>query len=433
MAADYSQALDFLFQLQHHGIRLGLETVSELLRRMGHPHTHYPSLHIGGTNGKGSTAAMVAAIAHAAGYRVGLYTSPHLLDYRERIRVNGAPIQECDVSTLTTDLQAQLGDDLQPTFFEFTTAMAMAHFSRMAVDLAVFEVGLGGRFDATNVVTPLAAAITTIGLDHEDLLGSTISAIAYEKAGIVKPERPVVVGRLPLDAMQVIEPIALERSSPLSVLGRDFETTGTSTTDFGYRGRHTRLDHLSCPLTGRFQLDNAACALALIEASGRNGFRIDETAIRQGFAAVRWEGRLDTVCSSPQIVVDGAHNPAAAHALAEYLAGIKAEHPTRRVLLLVGMMRDKNREAFLQTLLPQVDEIFITQAHVPRASSPEELLACLTRIGGTGRCFDTPAAALAETRRVARPDDLILVTGSLMLVGEMTALLTDRPVSPIRG
>ncbi|MGZ9190399.1 MAG: bifunctional folylpolyglutamate synthase/dihydrofolate synthase, partial [Nitrospira sp.] len=218
----YSSAVAYLYRLQKHGIKLGLETMTALTTCLGMPQNRYRTLHIAGTNGKGSTAATAAAILQAAGYRVGLYTSPHLVDFRERIRVNGEMIPELRVAHLTDQLQALSQPELSPTFFEYTTAMAFQHFADTEVDVAVLEVGLGGRFDATNVVTPMACAITTIALDHQAYLGSTLSSIAFEKAGIIKPGVPVVLGRLDDDAWRTIEQVARERQAPVFRIGEHF-------------------------------------------------------------------------------------------------------------------------------------------------------------------------------------------------------------------
>ncbi|MFZ1672240.1 MAG: folylpolyglutamate synthase/dihydrofolate synthase family protein, partial [Nitrospira sp.] len=291
----YSATVQFLYGLQQHGIKLGLETIRVLLTRVGEPHRRYPVLHIGGTNGKGSTAAMTAAILQAAGYRVGLYTSPHLIDFRERIRINGVMIPEDTVSRLVETLRGAAAPDLAPTFFEFTTALAFQYFADCQVDVAVLEVGLGGRFDATNVVDPLACAITTIGLDHEAYLGSTLEAIAFEKAGIVKPAVPVVLGRIESSTRRVIEQRAWEVAAPVYVVDCEFSCDGPSTADCRYVGGSSHYDHLSCPLKGRFQLDNLACALALIELARERGLAVSETAVRSGLQHVAWEGRLEMI------------------------------------------------------------------------------------------------------------------------------------------
>lgn len=317
----YPSTVQFLYGLQQHGIKLGLDTIRALLGRVGDPHRRYPVVHIGGTNGKGSTAAMAASILQASGHRVGLYTSPHLIDFRERIRVNGEMIPESRVIDGVEILRAASVPDLSPTFFEFTTALAFHYFAACQVDVVVLEVGLGGRFDATNVVEPLATAITTIGLDHEAYLGSTIEAIAMEKAGIIKPAVPVVLGRIGEPARRVIEARAATVGAPVFRLDRDFRCEGSSPADCRYTGFALQAEHLSCPLQGQFQLDNLACSLALIELARERGVAVTETAVRAGLQQVAWEGRLEIVGQEPTVMVDGAHNPAAAAVLAEYLAG----------------------------------------------------------------------------------------------------------------
>ena len=368
----YPSTVQFLYGLQQHGIKLGLDTIRALLGRVGDPHRRYPVVHIGGTNGKGSTAAMAASILQASGHRVGLYTSPHLIDFRERIRVNGEMIPESRVIDGVEILRAASVPDLSPTFFEFTTALAFHYFAACQVDVVVLEVGLGGRFDATNVVEPLATAITTIGLDHEAYLGSTIEAIAMEKAGIIKPAVPVVLGRIGEPARRVIEARAATVGAPVFRLDRDFRCEGSSPADCRYTGFALQAEHLSCPLQGQFQLDNLACSLALIELARERGVAVTETAVRAGLQQVAWEGRLEIVGQEPTVMVDGAHNPAAAAVLAEYLAGWRRARPAARVSLIVGMMRDKHPREFLAPLLPLVDALILTQADLP-------LNGCCTR------------------------------------------------------
>lgn len=429
----YSAAVEFLYRLQKHGIKLGLDQIQALLARLGEPQQRYRVIHIAGTNGKGSTAAMTAAILQSSGYRVGLYTSPHLVDFRERIRVNGAMISERAVTDLTERLRSLISADLAPTFFEFTTAMALQHFADTEVDLAVLEVGMGGRFDATNVIEPLASAITTIGLDHQEYLGHTIAAIAGEKAGVIKPGVPVVMGRLDRTAEMVIACVASDRHAPLYRLGRDYRVMGETTTDFMYEGLEWRFDRLSCPLRGIHQMDNAACALALLEAAARSGLAVSGEAVRAGLRSVEWEGRLEVVDRGPTILLDGAHNPEAATVLAHYLATYRGDHPGARVVLVWGMMRDKDHRGFLAPLLPIIDELVLTQADMARAATVRELQASLGSLPVSIHAAPFPTDALARARRLASPTDLICVSGSLMLVGDMKAVLRGCGLSSLRG
>ena len=429
----YSSAVAYLYRLQQHGIKLGLATMTALMGRLGMPQTRYRTLHIAGTNGKGSTAAMAAAVLQAAGYRVGLYTSPHLVEFRERIRVNGEMIAESQVAQLTEQLQTICQPDLLPTFFEYTTAMACQHFADSGVEVAVLEVGLGGRFDATNVVTPIACAVTTISLDHQEYLGSTRSLIAFEKAGIIKPGVPVVVGRLDDDAWGTIEQVAGERQVSVFRLNKDFRTEGKTPQRFSYRGLGEQYDGLTCALEGRHQLDNAACALALLEAAAPQGIAVTVEAVREGLRTVNWAGRLEVVDHRPTILLDGAHNPAAATALADYLTRSDRSHSFHPVVLVLGMMRDKDHRGFVEPLRNLVDEVVLTQADLPRAATAQELRASFEGLLTHPHVVPLLSDAMALARQLATPDGLVCVTGSLMLVGECKAWFRGCGLSPLRG
>jgi dihydrofolate synthase / folylpolyglutamate synthase len=429
----YAASLQFLYNLQMHGIKLGLDTIEALLGRIGNPHRRYPTLHIGGTNGKGSTAAMTASMLQAAGYRVGLYTSPHLVDFRERIRVDGRLISLEAVVAWTERLRAAMGAALDPTFFEFTTAMAFGYFAEMEVGVAVIEVGMGGRFDATNVVTPLATAITNVTLDHEAHLGRSVPAIAFEKAGIIKPHVPVVVGRVSQDAWEVIGQAAVSHTAAISRWGATFHATGNPVTGFEYHGMTTSYADLVCPLRGQHQLENAGCAVALLELMSARGFSMTEQAVRVGLRTVAWEGRLEVVEHDPQLVLDGGHNPAAAVAVAEYLMHYRVHHPAARVILVVAFMRDKDRAGFFNAVLPAADEVVITHVQMARAARIEDICETLRGWPGHVHSAFNSEAALACARQLASPHDLICVTGSLMLVGEIKAILRGCEVSLLRG
>ena len=429
----YSSAVAYLYRLQKHGIKLGLATMTALMARLGMPQTRYRTLHIAGTNGKGSTAAMAAALLQVAGYRVGLYTSPHLVEFRERICVNGEMIAESQVAQLTEQLQTLCQPDLSPTFFEYTTAMAFQHFADSGVDVAVLEVGLGGRFDATNVVTPMACAVTTISLDHQEYLGTTRSSIAFEKAGIIKPGVPVVLGRLEDDAWRTIEQVARERQAPVFRLNKDFRTEGEGPQQFSYRGLGMQYDGLTCTLEGRHQLDNAACALALLGAAAPQGIAVTAEAVRAGLRAVNWAGRLEVVDRRPTILLDGAHNPAAATALADYLMHSDRSHPFHPVVLVLGMMRDKDHRDFVEPLRGLVDEVVLTQADLPRSATAQELRASLEGLLPHTHVVPSLSDAMALARQLAMSDGLVCVTGSLMLVGECKAWFRGCGLSPLRG
>ena len=430
----YSSVIEYLYGLQTHGIKLGLDTMRALLGRIGNPQQRFRAFHIGGTNGKGSTAAMTAAILQHSGLRVGLYTSPHLVDFRERIRVNGGLISEECVIDSVWRLRRAAQDDLHPTFFELTTAMAFLHFAESGVDTAVLEVGMGGRFDATNVIErPLACAVTTIGLDHQEYLGPTEEAIAHEKGGIIKPAVPIIIGRIGEEARSVLRRIASDRSAPVWELDKDFSIHDVRLGSFAYRSVNRVWKELTCRLEGRHQLDNAACALAMLDVASGVGTEVTAEAVSGGLHTVSWQGRLERVQELPMVMLDGAHNPHAALVLADYFADFRARHPAARIILVWGMMRDKDHRRFIAPLLPLISEIILTQAQMARSATMQELRAVLPEGQIPIQESALPAVALAVAKTRARAEDLICVAGSLMLVGDIKATLQGCGMSPIRG
>jgi len=429
----YPDAIQYLFGLQKHGIKLGLETMRSMLRTIGNPERRLRILHVGGTNGKGSTAAMAAAMLQASGIRVGLYTSPHLVEFRERIRVNGAMIPERRLAELVALMRAAVPPSAAPTFFEVTTALALRHFADVGVDVVVLEVGLGGRFDATNVVMPVACAVTTIALDHQEYLGWTEEAIAVEKAGIIKPGVPVVIGTMGPEAGTVMRRVADRQGAPLWKLGSEFFIEGDDLEWFSYQGPRWRIRGLRCGLAGQHQLENAACALALLEAAHQSDPWADEPAIRTGLASVVWEGRLEIIEEHPCVLLDGAHNPAAAAVLARYLERFLASHPDAHIVLVWGMMRDKDHRAFITPLLPLVSEVVLTQAALARSASVQELAVSLAGWSKPVHADPLPSEALRTAKKRAAVGDLICVAGSLMLLGDIKAAVHGHGVSLIRG
>jgi len=439
VATEFESSLSYLYGLQSHGIKPGLSRTSTLLGGLGDPHRSFRVWHIAGTNGKGSTAAMLAAMLARQGYRVGLYTSPHLLDFTERIQVNGIPISHDRVGDLTEMVRGVAESRLNepPTFFEATTAMAFAHFAEDGVQYAVIEVGLGGRFDATNVVMPLVSVITTIGLDHQEYLGTTPEEIAGEKAGIIKQGVPVITGRVDEGPLSVIQQAAGACQSRCFSLNREFDILGDSPARFSYRGVFRNYEDLTCPLAGRHQLDNAACAVAALEMAQERGVVVEEAAIRDGLRMVRWPGRLEVAGQHPEVLLDGAHNPQAAHALVQYFIGRTGQRPAsqRCLILVVGMMRDKDRQGVLSQLaaIPGASRLILTKAAHPRAAEPEELARDAESFGLPIELAPTVREAVARARALAAPDDTICVTGSLLVVGEAKAFLEHTTVSDLRG
>jgi dihydrofolate synthase / folylpolyglutamate synthase len=436
---EFEKSLQYLYALQSHGIKPGLSRTKALLRGLGSPHRSFRVFHVAGTNGKGSTAAMTASILAKQGYRVGLYTSPHLIDFTERIQVNGAPISPDRVAALTETVRQAAESHLQepPTFFEVTTAMAFAHFAEAAVEVGVIEVGLGGRFDATNVVAPLVSVITTIAMDHHQYLGDTVEAIAGEKAGIIKGRIPIVIGRIEAQPLSVIQAIASEREAPVRLLGREFDTQGDGSAQFSYHGLSQHYDNLACSLAGRHQLDNAACALAALEVAQEQGMPISEASVREGLRTVRWPGRLEIVAGQPQILLDGAHNLQAADVVASYLTAQNASGLSRqgRLIFVVGMMRDKDRRGVLARLarIPGASHLILTKAGHPRAAEPEELAQAAAGLGIPIEIISSLPVAFARARALAHREDTIFVTGSLSVVGEAKAILEKTTVSDLRG
>ena len=399
------------------GWDLKLDRMRAALARRGHPEARWPAFHLAGTNGKGSTAAMLDAVLSAAGWRSGLYTSPHLVDFAERIRVGGRTIPRATVVALVAELRADLeAAGIALTHFEFATLIAFEWFARVGIDVGVIEVGLGGRLDATNLVRPAVTAITSIALDHEAWLGHDLGAIAAEKAGIVKPGVPLALGRLPEEAARVVVARAAEVGAPLVCVGVDAALAETRD-GLVFRGPGVTWDRLRLGLRGAFQQGNAAVALTAL-ALARERFPCAPDAVRTGLAAVRWPGRLDVVRERPLVVVDGAHNPAGAAALAAELPGVLGD---RRVVLVFAVMADKDWRAMLTPLLERAARVIATRVG-RRAADPRALAGAL-RGRVPVETVDDPRAALRAALAGAGADEAVLVTGSLFLAGEAYAEL----------
>jgi dihydrofolate synthase/folylpolyglutamate synthase len=423
--ATYPETIDYLFSLHRFGIKLGLEAITDILGRLDNPQCQYATLHIAGTNGKGSSSAMMASILQAGGYRVGLYTSPHLIDFRERIRVQGADISEGDVCELTEQIRRVANPLSVLTFFEFTTALAFRHFMNQQVDIAVVEVGMGGRFDATNVLNPLGVVITGISFDHEDYLGESLQAIAEEKAGIIRQTTPVVLGPMPEEIGRIFETHARKWHAPFFRSGQEFSILETGLMEFTYHGPRWRIPGLQTNLLGRHQLVNAGNALALLETAVEEKFPIPQAAIRTGLQQVRWRGRLEIIHRDPLIILDGAHNPSGAQVIFDFLHSQIHDCPGRKLILVVGMMRDKNYQRFLRVLLPLVDRLILTQPRMERAASVDELKQAVDRDELVPCLFSDSWDAFCHAKEIANSSDLICVTGSLFLVGEVLKRLTQ--------
>ncbi len=404
---------------------LNLHRMQEALARMQHPERSLRFAHIAGTKGKGSTAVMTAQLLRAAGRRVGLYTKPHLIDFRERIRIDDTLIPEADFAAIVTELQpiidAMRGQpDGAPTFFETCVLIALRWFAREAVDLAVLETGMGGRLDATNVVTPLACAITTLALDHTVELGDTLAQIAGEKAGIIKPGVPVVTAPQAPEALAVLAETARAQGAPLYCVGEEvrLEPAARLADDsqhFTVIGRLGTYADLALPLLGEHQLTNAAVAIGLAECLREAGEPVTAAAIRAGLAAVSWPGRMQVLQRHPLLLLDGAHDPAAIEAL---LAALARHFPGQRPTVVLGFAREKDWPAMLRRLAPAARRLVLTAAATPRAVPAAALAAEARALRAPADTAPTVPDALRDTLTQARPDELIVVTGSLYVVGE---------------
>ena len=414
----YRETIAWLYSLEAaRGMDFKLERVALALAALGDPHRRYPSLHIAGTNGKGSVAAMLHAMLHAAGRRVGLYTSPHLMRFSERIRVGNDEIAEDEVVDLTREIRtAATVRGVELTFFEFVTVLAFRAFARHQVDSAVIEVGLGGRLDATNVVDPEVTVITTIGRDHEEYLGNRLESIAAEKGGIIKSRKPVVLGRLPVEASQVLRRIAAERDAAIVEAPRAIHVAGSSRLQF--EGLGWKLDDVALALRGRYQVDNAATALAAA-ALVRERFEITAAAARAGLMNVRWPGRLDVVSTRPLVILDGAHNEDGIAALIDELPALSGDRPLH---LLFAVMRDKRWQPMVDRLAPLVRSATVTTVLPPRGEDAERVARAFRDRCAVAVVPDAARAVLELCERAA-PESAVLVTGSLFLVGEVYAAL----------
>jgi dihydrofolate synthase / folylpolyglutamate synthase len=412
---------------------LKLDRMRDLLARLGDPQDRLRIIHIAGTKGKGSTSAMLAAVLRQAGYRTGLFTSPHLCRVEERFQVDGAPITADELTTLLNEVRQAVADLPHPaiTFFEAATAVGFLHFVRRRVDAAVVEVGLGGRFDSTNVCRPVVTVITSISLDHTRQLGDHIAAIAMEKAGIIKPGRPSVSGATAPEARPVIEQVCRDRGSPLRQLGVDFHYSYEPGRIGGSDERRPRMQvttrqrvwpWLELSLLGEHQADNAALAVVCVEELRAEGWKISDAATFAGLAGTVWPARMEVLGRRPLVVLDCAHNPASAEALVRTLL---TSFPACRRLLVFAGSSDKDLAGMFRSLAPHFAHAFLTPYLGSARSTPPEQLAALLRAAGgpAATLCQSPAAAWQCARQMAGPDDLICVTGSVFLAGEMRPLL----------
>jgi len=403
-----------LFPRARFGMKLGLDRMRAALALLGDPHRAAPVLHVAGTNGKGSTCAFAEAALRAAGLQTGLYTSPHLRHFCERIRVGGAQLPEAEAAALFEEIAARVPwalDDGGLTFFELATLLGFLAFARARVEVAIVEVGLGGRLDATNAIDgPLACAVSALGLDHVEHLGPTLADVAREKAGIFKRGAPAVSAGQPREAAEVLAREAARVGAPLWRPGRDYRYESRRGHGFCYAGPGWTV-RAEPSLPGRHQRGNAALACALLEAAAGRGLAVTAAHAAEGLSAAIWPGRLQRIAERPLVLLDGAHNPHAARALA---AAIPEATGSRPLQLVFGALADKDARAMLAELLPLAAGVHLCAPASPRALDPAAL-----EVPGARR-YPTAAAALEAARSAAGPDGAVLCCGSLYLVGELS-------------
>jgi len=412
---DLAQAQAWVFDLQKYGIKFGLSSTLNLLARLKIPFEEGHYLHLAGTNGKGSVAAMLSAVLTRAGYPVGLFTSPHLVRFEERFRLGDRDISPAGLLGLINRVREAIDENEPPTFFEFATAMAFLYFHQEKAHPIILETGMGGKLDATNIVRPLVSVITNISMDHQDFLGETLSAIAGEKAGIIKDGVPLVTHARQKRVLDLFRRRCRELSAPLYVGGVDFQSRGVFGGHFSYQGLGLGFEGLRLSLPGPHQYRNAAVALAVLGVLRQKGLPTPETAIREGLAGTRWPGRLERVAQDPRVILDGAHNPEAARTLARVL---KQERFAGRRFLVLGVMADKDVEAILGSLLPLAQTVIFTRPRYFRAAKPDDLARRAAPYGLEVLTEPQVAQALRRARTLAGPRDRIVVTGSLYTVGE---------------
>jgi dihydrofolate synthase / folylpolyglutamate synthase len=416
----YTTCLNAMFAMRRFGIVLGLSTIKNILDGLGNPQLTFPTIHIAGTNGKGSVASALATILQRAGYRVGLYTSPHLIRFNERICVDGQPIEDDAVVSAWEAVKAVHHGEREPTFFEFSTAMAFHEFGRRQVDYAVIETGMGGRMDATNVVTPVVSIITNVSLEHKAYLGKTIAAIAGEKAGIIKPGVPVVTGVSQKSVKAVIQKTAADREAPLFMKGHDFQVRRTGNDRFAYSGIDHRWKGLRTGLMGGHQVDNAALTVAACELLMRSPTRLSWEHIQSGLIQNHWPGRLEVARRQPFVILDGAHNLMAARRLGRFL---KESLAGRRITLVAGILDDKPYRAILKDLVTPCNRLIVTRARIDRSLPPATIEAAARPLITDIQIIEDVGEAVRHAIATSDPEDAVCIAGSLYVVGEAKAAL----------
>ena len=410
---EYSRTIDFLYSFERFGILLGLENISSLLAAIGNPQDQFRSVHVAGSNGKGSTSSLIEAMAGGSGLTTALYTSPHLNDFRERIRINGKFVSKEEIIGATKKI-LPIYDHERTTFFEYTTAIAFDCIAHAKPDLGIIEVGLGGRLDATNTIKPLVSVITDISREHEDYLGVGIKAVATEKSGIIKENTPVVTGASRKEAREVILSTASALNAPVYEFGREFRGTRTSLNTFDYRSSGMSLPGLRMAMTGAHQMKNASLAIRSVEELVRKGYKISPEAIRKAVETTQFPGRFELLRRNPDVIIDGAHTPEGMRLLKSALLKL---YPLRNIFLLLGILKDKNVDTLVRTIVPIAKKVVCVAPHSDRSLEPKALAR---KVGDMG--LDAQAAGSIEEGFIALMEeagknDAIVAAGSLYMIG----------------
>ncbi len=413
-----------MFGLRRFGIKLGLSTIRNILKDIGNPQDKFRCIHIAGTNGKGSIASSLASILSASGYKTGLYTSPHLVRFNERICINNTPISNKKVVGAYEAVKKAHFGSREPTFFEFATAMAFFEFGSRNVDWAIIETGMGGRLDATNIIDPVLSIISNISIEHKSYLGNTIAEIAGEKGGIIKEKAPVITAVKQKSALTVLNKIAADRSAPLYCLGRQFKVRRNKNQTFTYFGIKHTWHGMQTGLPGSHQIDNAALALAACEILCRGHAVLPLDSIKTGLLKNIWPGRLEVISKSPFIILDGAHNLIAARNLAMFLSG---QLNGRKITLVAGMLDDKPYTAMLKSLLPICSRVILTRPKINRALPTDTLNAAARQITPHITQIDDVGKAVRYAIQTAAPDEVVCIAGSLYVVGEAKEAFETHP------
>lgn len=419
----YAETVEFLYSLERFGILLGLDNIESLLDQIGNPQLRFRSVHVAGSNGKGSTSSFITGILSRAGYKTALYTSPHLNDFRERIRIDGQLVSK-DQLVKSTEKIRKIYNPERTTFFEFTTAVAFDCIAEAAPDIAIIEVGLGGRLDATNTISPLVSVITDISLEHEDYLGKGLAAVAGEKAGIIKANTAVVTGATRSVPFEVISRKALELESSVKLFGRDFVGKRRNASSFDFSSPTLRQDELELGMQGAHQIKNASLAIAVSEELISNGFDITQTHIREGISRTRFPGRLELLRHNPDVIIDGAHTPEGMRLLR---SSVQRGYPGRKPLVLFGALRDKNYEKLANIIAPISKAVMCVAPESDRSLASQDMADTFSRLGVTSYSADSIQEGFRRLLEMAHDDDLILAAGSLYMIGPVRRLcgLTD--------